>query len=88
MSEGPARVEVEWIDSESQGSWHPLAQALAEAEPDPLHRTCGFLLAETERYVLVALNYRDESDESRPMVSDTMRIPRSTVLALHRLRRA
>lgn len=83
----PERVEVEWLDSETDGAWMPLAQALHEAEPEPLHRSCGFLLAETDAYVLLALSYRDATDEQRPMVADTIRIPRPAVLTVHRLRR-
>lgn len=84
----PDRVEVEWIDSESQSSWHPLAQALAEAEPEPLHRSCGYLLADNERYVLLAMNYRDADEAQSAMVADTMRFPREVVRGVHRLRRS
>jgi hypothetical protein len=84
----PDRVEVEWLDSESDSSWLALPDALREAEPDNLHRSCGYLLADTERYVFVGLNYREGSESERPMVADTIRIPRAVVLAVHRLRRA
>ena len=84
---GPERVEVEWIDSESDGSWMPLEQALYEAQDEALHRSCGYLLADTDDYVLLGLNYRDAAENVKPMVADTIRIPRVVVRAVHPLRR-
>lgn len=81
------RVEVEWLDSVSDGSWMPLEQALHEAEAEPLHYSCGYLLAEVPDYVLLALSYQD-SAAGKPMVADTMRIPRPAIRAVHRVRLA
>jgi len=82
------RVEVEWQDSEADPEWTPLAQALAEAETEVVHRTCGYLLAATEGYLLVALNRRDPVEGQREMVADTIRIPRAVVSCLYRLTEA
>jgi hypothetical protein len=84
---GYDRVEVEWLDSESDGAWMPLAQALSEAEVEPIHHTCGYLIADTEQYVLVALNLRAATEGQRAMVADTIRIPRPVVRSVTRLRR-
>jgi hypothetical protein len=83
----PERVEVEWIDSEADSSWMPVEQALAEADEERLHRSCGYLLAATEEYVLVGLNYREESDGQKAMVADTIRIPRVVVRGVYPLQR-
>jgi hypothetical protein len=87
MSEFTDRVEVEWIDSEADSSWMPLAQALYEAESEAIHRSCGFLIADTESYVLLALNVRDPIEGEKPMVADTIRIPRFAVRSITRLRK-
>jgi hypothetical protein len=79
------RVEVEWLDSESDSSWMPLAQALAEADVEPLHRSCGYLLASTSDFVLVALNAREAVEGQRAMVADTIRIPRAVVRSVTEL---
>ena len=80
------RVEVVWLDSVSDGSWMPLEQALHEAAEEPLHYSCGYLLAETDDYLLVGLSYQD-TVTSKTMVADTMRIPRAVVREVRRLRR-
>lgn len=80
------RVEVVWLDSESDNSWMPVAQALHEAEAEPEHRSCGYLVADADDYVLLALSLRPPTEDQRAMVADTLRIPRAAVVSLVRLR--
>jgi len=80
-------VEVEWIDSESNSSWMSLRQALTEADPESRHRSCGYLLIENDRYILLALSYRPADEWQNEYVADTLRIPRVAVVTMHRLQK-
>ena len=83
----PERVEVEWTDSQADSAWMPVEQALHEAEQEAIHRSCGYLLASTDEYVLVGLNYKDADENGKAMVADTIRIPRVVVRGIYPLRR-
>lgn len=80
------RVEVEWLDSQGSSRWQSLDDALREAEGDDLiHRSMGFLIAEHERYVLLAASHRAASPGTDEMVADVIQIPRPAVLSVRTL---
>lgn len=89
MSATPFRmVEVDWLDSQGDSSWQSVSSALADAEDDTLlHHSVGYLLAENDRYVLLAqsVNDGDDEDRRRTMVADTLQIPRAVVLEVRDL---
>lgn len=80
-----ARVEVEWHDSEGHSSWRLMREALAEVEQPLVHRSCGFLVAESDSGVLLALNYREGGADEAELVADTIRIPRAVVRKMRKL---
>ena len=78
------RVEVEWLDSICEGSWHRRDDVIREATREAmLHRSIGYLVHENDEMVLLA----GSRGESGVMVSDTMQIPRVAVLTVRELRR-
>lgn len=82
----PPRVEVEWLDSQSDGRWQALPDALRAAEADDLlHRSIGFLIDDNERYVLLAASHREEREGEPVMVADVLQIPRPAVLSVRTL---
>ena len=83
----PDKVEVEWHDSEGHGSWRPIAEARADAERPLVHRSCGYLLAETEEALALSQSYRDPDAHGEELVADTLRIPRAVVVGVSKLRR-
>jgi hypothetical protein len=77
------KVEVEWLDSIGQGRWRDRDEVLRAAEDEPLlHHSCGYLIAENDRYVLLALNLHGSGD----IVGDTIQIPRVAVLSVEELK--
>ena len=84
------RVEVEWLDSTSWSSWRPLDELVAKANVDELrHRSCGYLIADNEDGLMVALNLTDPGpgeDERDLMVADVVMIPRAVVGKVKELR--
>lgn len=78
-------VEVQWLDSVSEGRWHAKDDVIREATYDAmLHRSVGFLVHETEELILLA----GSRGENGVMVADTMQIPRSAILHIRKLRSA
>lgn len=76
-------VEVEWLDSVSEGRWHPKDDAIREATRDVmLHRSVGYLVHETDELILLA----GSRGEDGANVADTMQIPRVAVLQVRKLR--
>jgi hypothetical protein len=79
------RVEVEWLDSMSEGRWVDMETAVRTATREAMcHRSVGYLIHETDDLVLLA-GSRSEGGEN---VADTMQIPRVAVLAVHDLKGA
>ena len=78
------KVEVEWLDSISEGRWYGKDAVIAEATREAMvHRSLGYLLHENEDMVLLA----GSRSETGVMVCDTMQIPRVAVLTMRELRR-
>lgn len=76
-------VEVEWVDSMSEGRWKPVADVIREATDEAmLHRSVGYLVHECEGSIVLA----GSRGESGDMVADTMQIPRVAVLRTKVLR--
>lgn len=78
------RVEIEWLDSISEGRWNDREQIERQANrANMLHRSVGYLLMDNDDFVLLA-GSRGETNEN---YADTMQIPKVAVLAIHDLRR-
>lgn len=72
-------VELRWLDSVGQGTWHSFDTALQDSTTEAMHhRTVGYVLHEADDYVLVA----GSISESKVMVSDTMQIPRVAIIEI------
>lgn len=80
-------VAVEWVDSACDASWRSLDKAVADAEAtwDRKHLTVGFLLCDTDDFVLVASSYAEQDGSASEHVADTMMIPKACVLAIEPL---
>ena len=77
-------VEVEWLDSVSEGRWQPREDVGREATREAmLHRSVGYLVSDTEDFVLLAGSRKEDGS----WVADTMQIPKVAVLATHDLRK-
>ena len=75
------RVEVEFVDSCTRGTWSSLEEHRRESSPS-LCRSVGYLLERTATHVTVAQSISSHSQS----VADTMSIPRACVRAIKRLR--
>ena len=76
-------VLVEWVDSNGGGGWDEPKTVLRNAEENTLGcETVGWLLAENDRYLLVASSRTTSSDKQ---VRDAMQIPRCAVLRVRTL---
>ena len=57
-------VEVEWVDSSSEGGWKPREIILEKIKKDTLVcRTAGYLLDEKEDRITIALSYAPDLDQ-------------------------
>ena len=78
-------VEIEWVDSVSEGRWNDKDEALRIATLEAmLHRSVGYLLREDDDMVLIA-GSRSENEYN---VCDTMQIPKVAVLSMRDLKGA
>ena len=49
------RVEIEWLDSISEGRWNSLDNIEREATRDAMcHRSIGYLIIDNDDFVLIA----------------------------------
>ena len=77
----PRRVEVEWIDSASWSSWRDVEWYVERAKKsEMLHRSCGYVLADNDDAIMLALSLTDEEDERDRMATEVMLIPRVAVI--------
>lgn len=77
----PKRVTVSWLDTVHESGWRSRMRIEYDALDDDLvHHSCGFLIADTDEYVQVALSWRGENEQSVEMFADTLTIPRSAVV--------
>lgn len=75
-------VEVEWLDSMTDGGWISKDDAIARATKDAmLHRSVGYLIHETDDMILLA----GSRDEYCDQLCGTMQIPRVAVLTIKSL---
>lgn len=78
-------VLVEWVDSNGGGGWQSQEAAVREAAADPLTcETVGWLLDDTDRYLLVAPNRTVGRKVGQ--VGDPMQIPHVAVVAVRELK--
>jgi hypothetical protein len=71
------RVEVEWVDSHGMEGWHPTDDAVALL--DKLRcRSVGYLVADDERGVVIALG------EGSEQLLSSMAIPRQAIVKVTR----
>lgn len=74
---------MEWIDSASWSSWRDVEWYAERAKQDEmLHRSCGYVLADNEDGIMLALSLTDEKDERDRMATEVMLIPRVAVLSV------
>ena len=79
------RLLVRWIDSLGSAGWQQGDSARSEARGESLGcETIGFLLDETDEWLLLAMSRRVEAD----VISDTIQIPKVAVLEVLKLRTA
>lgn len=82
----PPIVLIRWRDALNAGGWTPLPQSIeyaADAFANPL-LAAGFLLHESDEFVVVAVAYNPNPDPAD--VTGAMMIPRSEVVEIVRLR--
>jgi hypothetical protein len=74
------RIEVEWIDSGGNFPWRTAEEAIREAREDDMAcLTCGYLVEDNDRYLLVALNRQAKTTYRKEMVGDTIQIPKTAI---------
>ena len=73
-------VEVEWVDSVSEGGWRKPAAYLEHIAPDRC-RTVGYLLKSNRTLVTVFQSLSDNTGN----VTDSITIPRAAVKSMKRL---
>lgn len=78
-------VYVQWIDSTSvTNGWRDRKEAIQDAlhqSTDPIV-SCGFLIAERKKSVVLSLSYDHHNDNA----NHVMGIPRSAIVSIVRLR--
>lgn len=80
-------VEVEWLDSMSEGGWMRADEARRRATVDAMaHRTVGYVIDENDHSLLLAMGRSNEGDEDSRLVHDTMQIPRVAILTVRDLK--
>lgn len=70
---------VEWIDSQGDGSWHPLFEA--KAEEVSRITTVGYVIGETDEAVTLAQSIDGKGGNERriAMVDNTITIPKVAI---------
>lgn len=87
MGMSERRVEVEWLDSVSWSGWRSRSESTAKAKVDELrHRSCGYVLADNEAGLMLALTVSDYESDDDPQVADVQMIPRAVVGKVKELR--
>ena len=78
------RVEVTWLDSHSEEGWVEVPLAISRAEDKNAIRVynTGFLIAETDEYLLLAAGISPGVDKDDDLVIQTMQIPLGAVVGL------
>ena len=76
----PWRVEVEWEDSTIlQGGWEQISDILQRAKRAPRIRSVGFILADTERRLVIAASVHGSE------AAGVTVIPRGQIVKVKRL---
>ena len=81
------RVEVEWLDSVSWSGWRSRKSAVEKANVDELrHRSCGYVIADNEDGLMLALSLSNTEVDDYPGVADVQMIPRACISKVKDLR--
>lgn len=76
----PVCVYVAWLDTIGEPGWRSRPRIEQEADGEDLvHHSCGFLIAEKDEYVQLALSWRPGNEWTQEMFADTLVIPRSAI---------
>lgn len=75
------RIEVEWVDSCTNGVWAPFEHHLRASKPTTC-RTIGYLLVMDNDKLVVA----QSMSQTTFNISDTMAIPRSVIKKMKKLK--
>jgi hypothetical protein len=79
--------EIEWLDSASWNDWRDVEWYVKKATREQLlHRSCGYVLADNEDAIMLALSLTDDEDERDRMAAEVMLIPRVAILKVKELR--
>lgn len=77
----PKRVTVSWLDTVHESGWRSRMRIEYDALDDDLvHHSCGFLIAEKDEYVQLALSWRPGNEWTQEMFADTLVVPRSAIV--------
>lgn len=75
-------VLVEWVDSTAEQGWQAAKDAIRRADAQTLMcESVGWLLAETDRYLLLVPHHSVGNAESEEIICDVMQIPIEAVRA-------
>jgi hypothetical protein len=79
------RVQIEWVDSVSDGSWCDYDHALAQAASSDVMdcTSIGLLLSDSDNYILLATSYMRDGD----LVQGRLQIPREAIREIRELRK-
>ncbi len=76
----PKLVHIEWCDACSQGGWKTREQALAWVkEVNWVIRQVGWILDETDEYILISDKCSVENLHEEAMFNDLMKIPKTWI---------
>jgi hypothetical protein len=79
------RVQIEWVDSVSDGGWTTYDDALSRAETKGVLNctSIGLLLSDSDEYVLLCTSHMRDGD----LIQGCLQIPRCAVRDMKDLRR-
>lgn len=76
-------VEIQWIDSMSEGTWLTVKEAIEKATPDAMrHRTVGYVLEANEDSILLVMGQSEQGDGENRLVHSMMQIPRVAIVEI------
>ena len=78
------KVEVEWHDTMGYDGWKSKEERLdVVRETNTLHRSLGYLLEHTDKYICIAMSLGDDTGTT----GETLRIPIGCVEHINKLKR-
>lgn len=72
------KIEIEWEDSESIEGWHKLQDVLDTFEKERLIKSIGYLLKETDNYVIIVQGKQDSGGH----VQHSSKIPKGMIKSM------